>query len=207
MLDLLCKSAVRRKIIGLFASNPTEELYARQVAREIDESPHAVGLELKALVKGGVLMRTDRHGRILYQWHDKYLYAEILQHTVKTMCEHGDVELRSLADIGWRRELQRELDKAVEKLVHEYGATKVLVFGSMASGRVHKWSDVDLFVVKNTTRRSIDRLKDVIPYLSKSVGMDCVVWTPSEVEEARQSNRFLREEILKKGKVVYDEAA
>lgn len=207
MLDLLIKSAVRRKIIGLFAINHTHELYARQVAREIDESPHAVGLELAALVKGVLLLRTEKSGRTFFRWNGAYPHAEALRQTVLKMRDEHNSEMRALADVGWRQILQQELDHVVQRLVEEYQPEKIIVFGSMATGQVHEDSDVDLFLIKDTLRRPIDRLKDVAQYLSRKVGIDCVVWTPQEIAETKSSNGFLRNEILKKGKVIYDKAA
>lgn len=207
MLYLLVKSAVRRKIIGLFAINHTQELYARQVAREIDESPHAVGLELAALVKGGLLVRTEKSGRTFFRWNAAYPYAEMLRQVVQKMRHEQNPEIRALADVGWRQILQHELDQAVKRLVDEYQPEKIIVFGSMATGQVHEDSDVDLFVIKQTSRRPIDRLKDVARFLSRKIGIDCVVWTPQEVTEATMTNSFLRNEILTKGKVVYDKVA
>lgn len=207
MLDLITKSAVRRKIIGLFAINHTQELYARQVAREIEESPHAVGLELAALVQGGLLTRTEKSGRTFFRWNAAYPYAEMLRQVVQTMRNAQNPEMRALADVGWRQILQHELDQVVQRLVKEYQPEKIIVFGSMATGKVHEDSDVDLFVIKQTSRRSFDRLKDVARFLSRKIGIDCVVWTPQEVVEATRTNSFLRNEILTKGKVVYDNVA
>ncbi len=203
MLNLLVKSAVRRKIIGLFAINHTQELYARQVAKEIGESPHAVGLELKALVKGGLLVRSEKSGRVFFRWNAAYPYADLLLQWVQRMRDKEDPEMRALADVGWRNMLQQELDQTVEKLIERYDPEKIIVFGSMATGMVHEGSDVDLFVIKKTQRRSFDRLKDVAKYLSRRVDMDCVVWTQEEIAAAKPSNMFLRDEILRKGKVVY----
>jgi uncharacterized protein len=207
MLDILCKSAVRRKIIGLFAINPEQRLYARQVAREIRESPHAVGLELKALVVGGVLARADLSGRICFSWNAAYPYAESLQQIVKRMREAGNQEMRSLASIGWRQELQRELDKTVEEIITKYDPEKILVFGSMVTGHIHQWSDIDLVVIKKSKLPFFKRVMILIDLLSYTVDIDLLVYTPEEVREAIRTNAFIREEIFERGKVLYDKAA
>ncbi len=46
--------------------------------------------------------------------------------------------------------LEQELDRYVQVLKAAENPDKVIVFGSLATGQVHEWSDIDLVVVKRT---------------------------------------------------------
>jgi len=99
--------------------------------------------------------------------------------------------------------LERELDRAVRLLRDEYGASVVLLFGSAATSTIHEWSDLDLVVIKETERRFLDRIKDVIALVQPRVGMDIIIYTPQEFAQLIKERAFVREEILAKGKVLY----
>ncbi len=100
--------------------------------------------------------------------------------------------------------LEAELARILPLLIHEYGAEKVIVFGSLATGEVGEWSDIDLVVIKETTQRFMDRIDDVARLTRPQLAADIVVYTPAEFERMCEGRRFFREEIIAKGRVVYD---
>lgn len=57
--------------------------------------------------------------------------------------------------------LKNELKNIVAILKREYKPKKIILFGSFAKGKVNRWSDLDLVIVQNTTKRYIERLKEV----------------------------------------------
>lgn len=207
MLDLLIKSAVRRKVLGLFAINTDQELYAGQVAREIDESPHAVGLELVYLTKSQFLKKIEKGQHVFYQWNEGNPYASLLKQAVDKMRERGDKEMLSLRDLQRQQELQENLTRVLEYLKKYYDPEKVILFGSLASGKVGPYSDIDLVVIKKTTLPYFKRIRQLVRLLDYDVGIDFFVYTPEEFAESVQIKRFFSEEILKKGKVLYEKAA
>lgn len=207
MLDLLIKSAVRRKILGLFAINSDQELYAGQVAKEIDESPHATGLELAYLTKSQFLKKVEKGQHIFYQWNKAHPYASLLQETIVKMCEGGNGEMLSLRDLQRHQELQKNLDHVLEDLKKYYDPEKVILFGSLATGRVGPYSDIDLVVIKKTSLPYFKRIRQLVELLDYDVGIDFFVYTPEEFAEAVQIKPFFSKEILKKGKILYEKAA
>lgn len=207
MLDLLIKSAVRRKILGLFAINPDQELYAGQVAREIEESPHAVGLELAYLTKSQFLGKVEKGRHVFYRWNETHPYAALLKNIVDKMRSNGNKEMRALRDLKYRQELQKNLDRVLKDLKTYYDPEKVILFGSMASGRISPDSDIDLVVIKKTPLPYFKRIRQLVDLLHYDVGIDFFVYTPEEFAESVQIKRFFSEEILKKGKVLYEKAA
>lgn len=55
--------------------------------------------------------------------------------------------------------LSEALERIVHTLVTEYQPEKIILFGSMATGDVGEWSDIDLAIIKDTPKRFIERLK------------------------------------------------
>jgi len=88
-------------------------------------------------------------------------------------------------------------------LLESYAPQLVYVYGSMASGNISEWSDIDLVIVKETDKRFLDRTAEVLELLSPRIGMDIVVYTPGEWSVLLQKQHFVREEIAQKGKLLY----
>ncbi|MBI3319200.1 MAG: hypothetical protein HYZ89_01240 [Candidatus Omnitrophica bacterium] len=62
--------------------------------------------------------------------------------------------------------------------------------------------------MKETSRRFIDRIGEVLDLVDPQVGFNVVVYTPQEVAQmAEQDHYFWVDEIGKKGKVLYDQSA
>lgn len=107
-----------------------------------------------------------------------------------------------------KTQLEQELERTKEIIVHEYQPQRIILFGSLAQGKVHEWSDIDLAIVKETPRRFIDRIGDVLRLIRPKVSVNVVVYTPQEVAQMeRDDHYFWIDEINRKGKVLYDRAA
>lgn len=206
MLDVLVKSAVRRKVVAFFALNSSGEFYPRQVAQELEESPHAVGLEIKYLVKSGVLQTVQTASGIYYKWNHQYPFADVLKSVVAEMKRCHNVEMGEIPDMEWRQYLAQAIDSITDAIVKNYQPEKIILFGSAATGKAGPDSDIDMLIVKRTALKPLERLRQIAPMLPRQydVAIDCVVWTPEELAADRQSNLFLKHEILKKGKVLYE---
>lgn len=206
-MNLLVKSSVRRKIIALFATNSSYEFYPGQVAKEIQESPHAVGLEIKALVKGGLLKRVERGERVYYRWNPEYPFASELKSMVDKLRDMGDKEVGKLPDLHRRERIEKNLQQVLEGLKKYYDPEKVILFGSAASGRVGPHSDIDLVVIKKTPLPYFDRVEQLVDLLEYDMDIDFLVYTPEEFAKAVEERRFFQDEVVKRGKVLYEKAA
>lgn len=100
--------------------------------------------------------------------------------------------------------LQSELQRYVKLLQEIYQPERILLFGSLASGAVQEWSDIDLVIIKETDRRFLDRTREVMELLRPRVGIDVFVYTPQEFARLLNERVFVREEIEAKGKVLYE---
>jgi predicted nucleotidyltransferase len=103
-----------------------------------------------------------------------------------------------------KRELEVELARIVRILIERYQPEKIILFGSLASGRVHEWSDMDLCIIKETEKRFVDRGFEVAQLFDSEMPVNIFVYTPQEFESNRHDHYFFRDEIEAKGRVLYD---
>lgn len=100
--------------------------------------------------------------------------------------------------------LEQELERYLRVLKDQDDPEKVIVFGSLASGDVHEWSDIDLVIVNQTDLPFMKRLRQTRKLLRPHVGTDILYYTPEEFVDLCQNRLFVKEEIIAKGKVVYE---
>jgi uncharacterized protein len=101
--------------------------------------------------------------------------------------------------------LEQELHRMTEILIREYQPEKLILFGSVAQGDIHEWSDLDLVVIKKTEKPLLERTEEVLRLIRPKVGLDVLIYTPEEVEELVADRRvFVLDEIIYKGAVAYE---
>ncbi len=104
--------------------------------------------------------------------------------------------------------LLKALDAILEKLINEYHSDKIILFGSLATGNVTEWSDIDLAIIKKTSKPFVDRSVEAALLCLVPVGVDYLVYTPNEFSQLiTTKNPFIIEEIVNKGKVLYERTA
>lgn len=104
-----------------------------------------------------------------------------------------------------RAELLAEAKKLAKKIAEEYKPEKIILFGSAATGDVREYSDVDLFVIKDTKKRGVERDQEVLRLLhDREAPLDVVVYTPYEVEWRSKGGDPFILDVLEEGKVLYD---
>ena len=100
--------------------------------------------------------------------------------------------------------LREELTRSVQIILSQMQPRQVLLFGSLATGRVDEWSDLGLVIVAETTLPFYDRIKDIIKQVRPKAGMDILVYAPQEWDQLVKESAFVREEVIGKGKVLYE---
>jgi len=105
---------------------------------------------------------------------------------------------------GRRALLEQELERYVALLKEHIHPERIILFGSLADNTLHDWSDIDLVVVCPSDQRFLDRVKTILRLLQPRVGIDMLVYTPAEFARLAQERAFVRDEILGKGKVLYE---
>lgn len=92
--------------------------------------------------------------------------------------------------------------RIAERLKKEYGATKVIVYGSVARGEATIHSDIDLLVVAPSMEKAYFRMGHVLALirdLSRSLPLSPIVLTPKELQERLARKDPFIQEILDEG--------
>ena len=99
------------------------------------------------------------------------------------------------------------LRRSVPRLISAFPRVQqIILFGSYASGRPRRDSDIDLLIVTPTTQRWSDRVRRVQAlFPDRPAPLDVIVRTPQEVRR-RLTSYFcpLTREIFQKGRVLYE---
>jgi predicted nucleotidyltransferase len=106
------------------------------------------------------------------------------------------------------------LDEIVKNLL-SMEPSKIILFGSYASGTYDGQSDIDLVVVLDTkeTPETFDeklelkvKVRDCIYELSRRMPIDLVVYTYGEFEVLQNRKTSFYNEIMGSGKIIYEKA-
>ncbi|MFA5771289.1 MAG: nucleotidyltransferase domain-containing protein [Thermoplasmata archaeon] len=97
------------------------------------------------------------------------------------------------------------INKIAEKIKNQYKPEKIILFGSYAWGKPTEESDIDLFIIKRTRMRPIDRRIQVrhIVNLRRMIAFSPVVFTPKEMKYLLEIGDPFIKEIMAMGKVLY----
>jgi len=74
----------------------------------------------------------------------------------------------------------------------------------MAGGPLHAWSDIDLVIMQRTKLPFMQRIHAARRLLRPRVATDIFVYTPQEFANLCKERLFFQEEILRRGKVLYE---
>lgn len=105
-----------------------------------------------------------------------------------------------------KQQLRKLVLSVADKIRREYQPEKIILFGSYAYGEPTEDSDIDLFIVKETDKRRVDRFVEISRILyehDRRVSISPLVYTPKEVEERLALGDDFVLEVLTKGKVLY----
>jgi len=110
-------------------------------------------------------------------------------------------ELRLRRDIG-----MPEIVDKIQTIAEKFEPAKIILFGSYAAGSPTSDSDVDLLIIMNTDRSTWDIAVEISSALKHSFPMDIIVRTPQEIARRLESGDSFIQDIMEKGKVLYDRA-
>jgi len=96
------------------------------------------------------------------------------------------------------------LDAVVDRLVEAYAPDRIILFGSRARGTASSDADFDLLVVKQSSRRPLDRRIEVERLLAdRALPLDLTVYTPDELRGLFAQGSPFIQDVLATGKVLY----
>ena len=160
MLAQLLGSEARVKVLSLFLTHPDRDFYGREIGRLTGLLPRAVHRELTRLTSIGILQREERGNRVYVRINRRHpIFPELRAIFLKTVAV-GDQIRGTLADAK--------------------GIDLAFIYGSVAANTDTPESDIDLFIVGETTLSSIT---PILSELEKSLGreINASVYTASEV--------------------------
>jgi uncharacterized protein len=94
----------------------------------------------------------------------------------------------------------------VEKIVREIAPQQIILFGSRARGEEREDSDLDLFVIQDSSmpNRQVRRRIELLLW-GRRFSLDLIVRTPAEVaRNVEDNNPFYTRHLLKEGRVLYE---
>jgi len=98
----------------------------------------------------------------------------------------------------------KEMQRIVTQISHNYAPEKIILFGSLASGRATDARDIDLLVIKKTDKNPWQRTREVNCLFEHTASIDLLVYTPEEIAARIEMNDFFILDIMEHGKVVYE---
>lgn len=98
---------------------------------------------------------------------------------------------------------EEELARVLERL-KAYAPQKVILYGSFARGDYHALSDVDLLIVKDTSRPFVQRIGDVLEYVDSPLRIEPMVYTSVELARMQDSGNPFLIGALAEGRVLYE---
>ncbi len=101
-----------------------------------------------------------------------------------------------------------KIDQILRRILNNFDAEKIILFGSHAKGREQKDSDVDLLVIMDVSgsKRKIATEID-FSLLGVDVPVDVIVTTTEEVERYKDIIGTLIYSAVREGKVLYERRA
>jgi predicted nucleotidyltransferase len=102
---------------------------------------------------------------------------------------------------------EREIERILTRLRQVYNPEKVILFGSCARGDFDEDSDIDLLIVKETTSRPLDRMREVYKAVYSPhhyLALDPLVFTSEELAQRLEAQDYLVQEIVREGRVLYE---
>ena len=99
-----------------------------------------------------------------------------------------------------------EIERFGRRIGEEFGAERVILFGSYARGNANPDSDVDLLVIGPFPGRSADKSVEIQMKLRPAFPVDLLVRTPEKVRERIAMGDTFMQEVLRQGKTLYEAA-
>jgi predicted nucleotidyltransferase len=107
--------------------------------------------------------------------------------------------------LGFAPVTEEALQAIVHRLVTELHPHKIMLFGSYSYGTPTVDSDVDLLVIMDTTASPVDRYLRVSRLLRpRPFPLDLLVKTPKEIAQALARDDAFVQEIMTRGRVLYE---
>lgn len=99
---------------------------------------------------------------------------------------------------------QQQIEDIAVRIATTYKPEKIILFGSYAYGNPSEESDLDLLVVLPFEGRPVYKSVEILEMLHPTVPLDLIVRTPEQLATRLALHDFFLQEIIQKGKVIYE---
>lgn len=104
-----------------------------------------------------------------------------------------------------QKRLNEELRNIVSQLINLYKPQKIILFGSLANGKIGEGTDIDLFIIKNNIPKyGIDRIRQLDLLIKYKYATDFIVYKSSEVKQRIKLGDPFIKSIIEDGKILYE---
>jgi predicted nucleotidyltransferase len=168
----------RRAILSLFFSDTGSSFYVRQIVRAVGGGHGTIQRELRMLSRVGILTRMVNGNQVFYQADEKSpIFKELKAIIMKT--------------VGVSEVIREALMPAYEVI------NAAFIFGSYASSKENRGSDVDVMIVGDISfSRSVELLKNAQKKLNREINP--VVMKKEEFDEKMAKGHYFIREVLNK---------
>lgn len=100
----------------------------------------------------------------------------------------------------------KKISAITDKIAMEFKPEKIILFGSWAWGKPEPDSDIDMLVVKKSSKPKMEREYELRSLLFPSeIPLDVIVYTPEELKQKIEQDRNLfLEDVVNNGIILYD---
>ncbi len=98
----------------------------------------------------------------------------------------------------------RQIEEFSQRIAQDFHPQRILLFGSYAWGKPTAESDVDLLVILPFEGKPVDKSVEIRLRSRPQFPVDLLVRTPERVQERIKLGDSFMQEIVEKGKVLYE---
>jgi predicted nucleotidyltransferase len=98
--------------------------------------------------------------------------------------------------------LKSSMESITRQLV-ELGALKIILFGSLAEGRVDVYSDLDLLAIMPSEKTGKEWIDLIYENVKRGIAADIIAYNKEEMEKKLPTSSFLQH-VLISGRVIYE---
>ena len=97
-----------------------------------------------------------------------------------------------------------QIEDFSRRIAKEFEPHRIILFGSYADGKPTPDSDVDLLVIMPFEGRPVEKSVEIRMKLLPEFPLDILVRTPENIEHRLSMGDFFMQDILRKGRILYE---
>lgn len=99
---------------------------------------------------------------------------------------------------------QQQIADIATRIADSYKPEKIILFGSYAYGTPCDDSDLDLLVILPFDGQPVYKSMEILEMLHPTIPLDLIVRTPEQLATRLALHDFFLQEVIQKGKVIYE---